>query len=147
VELGYKFVDNRLFLLDPWVVQFVGFSVGLCVVQDGLSVQTPFCRVRANRTEWTMPVPDSHFATHCFLLLKLVFLYAAPHPHAQEINIPNMEDVEKIAYATCKQAQRNKAETKQKLAQTLSCGSLKIPTCHKEKMRRVLTTEDGKYPD
>jgi hypothetical protein len=79
-----------------------------------------------------MLVPDLHFADHCFLVLKYELLYAAPQPHAQETNIPNIEDVEKTAYTTRKQAQRNKAKTKQKLTQTHSCGRLKIPTCHKE---------------
>jgi hypothetical protein len=30
--------------------------------------------------------------------------YAAPHPHAQETNIANIEDVEKIGCCTWKQA-------------------------------------------
>jgi hypothetical protein len=39
----------------------VGHSAVLRVVQDGLSVQLRFCRVRANRTEWAMPVARTSF--------------------------------------------------------------------------------------
>jgi hypothetical protein len=76
-----------------------------------------------------MLVPDLHFATQCLLVLKLEFLYAAPHPHAQETNIPNMEDVEKMGSATCEGAMNQTLMAKRYVVQTRSCGTIKIFTC------------------
>jgi hypothetical protein len=56
--------------------------------RGGLCALRPFYKGRGVPAEQQTPCGD------------LCELYAVPHPHAQEINIPNIEDVEKIEYCT-----------------------------------------------
>jgi hypothetical protein len=56
-----------------------------------------------------------------------------PHPHPQETNIPNIEDVAKMGITTWKQTLKLTPMTQCNVALKPSCGSLEISTCQKEK--------------
>jgi hypothetical protein len=67
--------------------------------------------------------------------------YALPHPHAQETNIANIEDVEKISYPKWKRAQKKAQTPKLNPTHKPICGRLKNSTSQRE--RKLCTKKFG----
>jgi hypothetical protein len=73
--------------------------------------------------------------SYCSACAQNRILCIAPHPHAQENNIPNIAHVAKIESTTMKRAPKQTPIAKCNLALKPSCGSLEISTSRKEKSK------------